>query len=388
MKVRWIALGIAACTFSSSALAYDFLGDWPTKFKTDSGYEFGAKGIYQADTNDFYEDGVDPATGLPLFEDSTTWRTKEFDVYAKAPDGLEIDLGYDWQHSWVDNYFKYSSDKAGDFRLGQFKTQVGWDETESVSATTFLERSLVGVAAYEGRRLGFDWSYDKIPHWLLSAAYYSGGDLDGKNDGHGYSGRLVYAPIETKTDVVHLGIAASREYRDDHTAQFSSPPEAGLTKTDLVDTDKLPDTRSIDRMGLELGLMHGPLYAQAEYLHFEAHRDEGMPNFTGTGFYVFGAWMLTGESRVYKDSYFVNTKPAHKYGAVELALRYSELDLRDGAIEGGKQHDWTLGVNWYIGQHLKLQTDYVWAHADDSPANAFVAPVDPRVFEVRAQIYF
>lgn len=388
MKLHRIVVGLVACGFISNAWAADFLGDWSTKTTTNSGYEFGVEGLYQYDLNDFSADALDPATGAPLFDDAHTWRRKELDAFVKAPNGLELDVGYDWSASWTDNYLKYSSPTAGDFRLGQFKTQVGWESTESASAATFLEASLPVAAIYEDRRLGVDWSYDKIPHWLLSAAYFSGGDLDGQHGGHGYSGRVVYAPVTTETNVVHLGVSASRELPHDQVAQFSSPPEAGLTPTDLVDTSKLPDTRSIDRTGLELGVMRGPLYAQGEYLRVTAHRTGGLADFSGRGYYVFGAWMLTGESRVYKDSYFVNTNPTHSYGAVELALRYSELDLRDGEVQGGQQHDWTLGVNWYLGQHLKLQADYVWAHADDSPANAYLAPVDPRVFEMRAQLYF
>lgn len=388
MKWHGIVLGLIAWGCVSQACAADLLGDWPTKTTTSSGYEFGLNGLYQYDLNDFSGDVLDPATRTPLFEDAHAWRRKELDAYIKAPNGFEVDLGYDWSASWTDNYLKYSSPKAGDFRVGQFKTQVGWESTESATAATFLEPSLPVAAIYEDRRLGVDWSYDKIPHWLLSAAYYSGGDLDGQHDGHGYSGRVVYAPVKTQTDTVHLGISASRELPENRVAQFSSPPEAGLTRTTLVDTGKLPDSHSVDRAGLEIGVMHGPFYTQGEYLQVRVHRTNNLPDFGGSGYYLFGSWMLTGESRVYKDSYFVNTRPAHRYGAVELAIRYSELSLQDGVVRGGRQHDWTLGANWYLGEHLKLQADYVRARADHSPVNAYLAPVDPQVFEVRAQLYF
>lgn len=388
MKKRLILFGAVLFGFAGSVAAFDFLGDWPTKFKTDSGNEFGFNGLYQYDLNDFSDNAIDPSMDASLFKDAHTWRRKELDAYAKWDNGFEVELGYDWQASWTDNYLKYGTNKAGEFRLGQFKTQVGWNSTEDANAQTFLERSLPDSAAYEGRRLGVDWTYERIEHWLLSAAWYGHGDLDGNHRGHGYSGRVVYTPVRSATNVIHIGLAASRELPDDRIAQFSSEPEAGLTNAALVDTDKLRGTRSIDRFGLETGWMRGPLYAQGEYLRFSANRSGGLQRFLGNGFYVFGAWMLTGESRVYKDSYFVNTKPTHAYGAVELALRYSALNLNDGGVVGGRQHDWTLGLNWYIGQHLKLQADYVWAHASDSPANAFVASVDPRVFEVRAQVYF
>ncbi len=379
-----------ACAIATPAFADQTpnLFGLPTEYDSTSDYKFGVKGVYQYDFNEFSNDGVDPTTGAPLFEDAHTWYREEFDAYFKAPNGLEADIGYDWRRSWTDNYLKYSSKAAGDFRVGQFLTQVGWESVEGAQSWTFLTPGLAGQAVFEDRRIGADWSFDKIPHWTLQAAYYWRGNLDGKFPGHTYSGRVVFDLVESKTRVLHLGLAASREYPSDHIAEFYTAPEASLTKINLTDTKPLPFTNSIDRTGLELGVLQGPFYAQGEYLRMAAHRDNGLPEFIGDGYYVFGAWMLTGDTaRTYKDSEFGLPKPEHKYGALELALRYSELNLRDGLVQGGREHDWTLGLNWYF-KNLKVQADYVWAHANDSPANLYVAPVDPRVFEVRAQIYF
>lgn len=151
----------------------------------------------------------------------------------------------------------------------------------------------------------------------------------------------------------------------------------------------MPFTDSIDREGLELGYLHGPLFAQGEYLTMAAHREDGLHEFRGRGYYVLASWMLTGETaRTYKFGKFELPKPEHKYGAVEIAARYSELDLEDGIVQGERERNWTIGVNWYVTTNLELQANYVWAHANHSPANLYVAPVDPRVFEVRAQVSF
>lgn len=389
MGSKLLFFSLLACSFAAGArTTTPKLFSLPTQYTSPSGYVFGVKGVYQYDLNDFSDGGIDPATGLPLFEDAHTWYREEFDAYLKAPNGLEVDVGYDWKRSWADNYIKYSSKEFGDFRVGQFLTQVAWEPVEGAQTWTFLTPGLPGQAVFEKRRIGADWSYSRIRHWLLQVAYYWGGNLDGKFPGHTYSARVVFNPIKTKKKVLHLGLAASREYPSDHLAHFDTAPEASLTKTYLVDTKPLPFTRSIDRAGLELGVMQGPLYVQGEYLTMAAHRENGLPEFRGRGYYLFGAWMLTGDtSRTYKNGEFSLPKPKHKYGALEVALRYSELNLRDGLVQGGREHDWTIGLNWYI-KNLKLQADYVWAHANDSPANLYVAPVDPRVFEVRAQIYF
>ncbi|MBS0581696.1 MAG: porin [Proteobacteria bacterium] len=388
-------------TYAIHAHAYDWLNDWRTRFKTDAGYEFGSKGNFQADINDYSGDTTNPAGGAKILEDQTTWRRKELYAYAKAPFGVDATAGYDLQSKlWVDNFFHFGNNKIGDFRLGQFKTLVGWEEgVISSTATTFLERALPVQAVNMGRRLGVDWTYQGLPHWLVTLGYQSGGDLNGDNDGHGPSAHVVFNPLEEKNEVVHLGVALSRENRGTTTdgrgiatlptARFRARPEANLTSTRLVDSGNLKNAGDIDRFGLEGAWIHGPLLAQGEYLRFRADFSDVKPTYTGGGYYLLAAWMLTGESRDYKAGAVGNVTPAHRYGAIEIAARYSEVDLNDGTVLGGMQHDWTLGANWYLGSHLKFQVNYV--HAYSNKYNAALKrsiEIDPRIFELRTQVYF
>jgi phosphate-selective porin OprO/OprP len=405
MKLHIAIAGALISAYGISAHAYDWLNDWPTKFKTDSGYEFGIKGLYQFDSAGFSGDTTNPTTGKPLLVDATTWRRKELTLYGKTPYGVDFNFGYDYaifggvQKRWLDDFVRYTNQDIGAFRLGQFKTPVGWEEAESSSATTFLERSLPVQAATEDRRIGIDWTYTGIPNWLLYAAYYSGGDLNGDNDGSGPAARVVFNPILDKNEVVHLGLAVSRESRDATTdgrdittlpaARFRARPESNFTGTRLIDTGSLSHADNIDRLGLEGAWIHGPLLVQGEYLHFNADFTDSKPDYSGDGYYVFGAWMITGESRDYKNGFVGNVKPSHEYGAFEIAARYSELDLNDGPVAGGKEHDWTIGANWYLGSHLKFQANYIRAFSNKYNSSAKAGlEIDPTVFELRAQVYF
>src|SRR5205814_6523241 len=86
------------------------------------------------------------------------------------------------------------------------------------------------------------------------------------------------------------------------------------------------------------------------------------------GWYVQGAWVLTGEQRLYdpaegrfaapKQNYNFNPS-AGTFGAFEIAARYSVLDLNYnrgsagvagpfGVVRGGEQKIRTLGGNWYL----------------------------------------
>ncbi|MEO5625688.1 MAG: porin [Dokdonella sp.] len=439
MKLQHAIAAALFCAFGTNAMAYDLLNDWPTKYKPADGYEFGFKGLYQYDIENFSGDVTNPVTHAEILPDLNAWRRKEFNFYGKLPHGFDFNIGYDFTVSgfktspsgagvhgtWIDNFVRYSNKEIGEIRVGQFKTPVGWEENISSSATTFLERSLPVQATNMGRRMGAEWLYTEIPGWLLYAGYFSGGDLNGDNDGHGPAGRVVWNPFNRQpgqgsreeSNVLHLGIAASSETRDATTdgagriskpaARFRARPEANLTGTRLIDSGNLGfcytdertcDGESIDRLGLEAAWIHGPLLVQAEYLTFSTDYVTGSRSantaakhsYSGDGFYVQGSWVLTGESRPYKNGSVGNVRPMRDYGAFEVGVRYSELDLNDGLILGGKEHDITLGANWYLGQHFKFQANYIMANSTKhfgAPINGDAA-VDPRVFELRAQIYF
>src|SRR5258707_13235542 len=121
MKVYTAVAGALLGAYGISAHAYDWLNDWPTKVKTDSGYEFGIKGLYQFDSLDFSGDTANPATGKTILEDSTTWRRREFTIYGKAPFGVDFNLSYDYaifpgvQKRWLDNYLRYTNADIGAF---------------------------------------------------------------------------------------------------------------------------------------------------------------------------------------------------------------------------------------------------------------------------------
>ena len=77
-----------------------------------------------------------------------------------------------------------------------------------------------------------------------------------------------------------------------------------------------------------------------------------------------------------------NWLEARGYGAIELLARYSRIDLDSDGIAGGREHNWTLGANWYLTPYFKFQANYV---KSDATRGAFSA--DPSVFQLRAQMH-
>ena len=113
------------------------------------------------------------------------------------------------------------------------------------------------------------------------------------------------------------------------------------------------------------------------------------PHFNG--WYVQGAWVLTGEPRPYNaaEARFDAPKMAYNfnpaagtYGTIELVARYSDLDLNFhdcgaghaipttagaacfDAIRGGEQKISSVGINWYLNPDIRFMLDYQHVDVD------------------------
>jgi len=394
MRHRCTFVGVTAAlvltALPAMAQDYSFLGDWPTHHAFADGTDFGVTGLYQYDVNDFsHDDG--------LLRDAHTNRRKYFAVYLKKNGVYDAKAEFDFQSKkWQDVFLRVQSKAVfgrdgGALRIGQSKTPVGFEGNISSNAPTFIELALSTQAVYENRRVGVDWALSR-PSWLAAVGYY-GGDLQGDNGGHTLAGRLAWVPLHQPGDVLHLGVTASREspassvnglgLANVPSARFRSTPEAGLSPLYLVDSGTLKNVDEIDRYGFEALWIRGPWSLQGEHLRANTSFDDGKPAYRIDGWYEFASWVATGESRPYKDGNVGNVVPSRPWGAVEFAARYSTVDLDGGGIMGGREHDWTLGVNWYLGRHLKLQANYIRAFSDRKQL-----AVDPHIVELRAQIAF
>ncbi|HEV7490620.1 MAG TPA: porin [Rhodanobacteraceae bacterium] len=395
MGIQKLAVFTAFAAVAATAQAYDG-EDWPTHYTFSDGTDIGLTMVYRYDVNDFSDDRL--PNGSDAFEDSSTNRRKELGLTLKKKGVYDAIVDYEYQgKTWLDTNIRLYSkaffgEDYGAFRFGYSKTPVSFEGNTGTKADSFLELALPSQAIYENRRTGVDWMFER-PQYIVNLGYYWGQDLLGDNDGTTLGGRVAWTPRKAEGDVIHLGVSASREDRDATTdglgvthapsVTISTPPEAGLTPVRLVSSGALSGADHADRAGLEGLWIAGPWSLQGEAIREDVSRTGGHPDFSASGFYAFGSWVITGESRPYSAGNVGNIKPAGTWGAWELLLRYSEIDLNDGAVQGGKEHDWTLGANWYLTQHFKFQANYIKAYSDKGNLS-----LDPTIFELRAQIMF
>lgn len=367
---------------------------WPPKLVFSGGTELGLGGNIQYDANAFSGDGY----GGAALGDDDAWRRRELSLALKRKGAYDAVVTFDFQaRTWSDVALRLETQPLfgrdlGKLRVGQMKVPLGFEGNTSTSATAFMESALPTQAFYENRRVGVGWAFER-PQYLVNLGHFFDADLQGNNPGSTTAARVAWTPLRQATHVLHLGAAASRERPDSEVdglgrtvhpgARWRARPEASLTDVRLVDSGTLTRVDRIDRAGLEALWIEGPWSLQGEYLRQKTTRDLGLPSYSADGWYVFGSWLVTGESRRYSAGNVGNPKPAGRSGAVEVLARYSRIDLDNDGIAGGRERNWTLGANWYVGQNLKFQANYVKADARRGAQSA-----DPGVLEVRAQLYF
>ena len=194
-----------------------------------------------------------------------------------------------------------------------------------------------------------------------------------------------------------------------YTVQLRDRPELRIDGTRLVDTGALNATHVYEE-GAEFGAQFKSFWLQAEYFHYDIDGDRAVltprsPSFDG--YYVEGSYIFTGEHRVYNPANGAFNGPAvahpfswadHTYGALELAARYSDLDLDYHAgsggptpfsgVRGGDQKVYSVSVNWYLNPVVRFMLQ--GQHVDIQRLTAAGAPLgqDYNTIAVRSQLAF
>ena len=334
-----------------------------------------------------------------------------------------VDYKFQFDIANPDNGFKdvYLAVKElpliGHVKVGHFKEPFGMEQLIASKFTTFMERSSgdegVFVPARNMGIMAYDCSETERMTWAVGA-FVSEQDDDPPayhedHQGAALTMRSTFLPwYDEATEgrgLLHTGIAYSYRALGDETARFRARPESHLSEY-LIDTrtvvaDPATDIAASDMQlfGAELAYVYGPFSVQSEYYGATVDSTAGNLNFNGC--YAYFSYFLTGENRRYnrKSGTFNNRiLPNENFfrvrdqggdvqmgkGAWELAYRYSYTDLDDGAIEGGRMSNHTVGINWYLTPYTRIMWNYINSTTDRARVNDGIVDI----FQMRAQVDF
>jgi len=213
--------------------------------------------------------------------------------------------------------------------------------------------------------------------------------------------RATYAPWQSDDAVLHVGAAASRRRPANLLLQFVTIPESVLL-LDLNSSSQRLIAEDYTLAGLELAAQLGPVLLQSEWLRadvdtaisFDDLIEDDVITFLDpsyTGWYVEGAWALTGERRDYsaRRGTFSGIEPRRMLfggglGALELAARYGSTDLRDDNARGERGRVASAGLNWYPVEYAKLMLEGLDVVVDQAGGGTEKV----RAVQARLQLHF
>lgn len=374
-------------------------GPAPTFSDVGGAFTFKPRGTFQIDYAGYnsraggydYSNGTDIRRARFGF-DGTAFTKFKWRIEAEYVKGV-VNL--------LDAYLQYPLTPKWTITVGQHKAPYGLEANSTDALNTFLERGMAsnafGAVGAE-RRVGASLAY-ATDHVNATVGLFGSGETVGRNattpdEGYGVNGRFVWEPIIDTDKLVHLG--ASAYYTTNFAGNSLSIGDRPNTRVDNSQIEQItitgtnpatgPQTgaKAATYIGGEAAVVRGPLSAQGEYGRLSVDRFGTAPNVQFDGFYVFGSWFITGESRSFKNGVVDRLKPFKDFdpssggiGAIELAVRYDQLDLTDTGFSplAHKATSWTGGLNWYLNPNTRLIFNYIRFKGQNSPLYILPTPI-------------
>jgi len=275
--------------------------------------------------------------------------------------------------------------------FGNDKEPQGLEELTSSKYITFMERSLVNETFAPGRNLGVSVGTGGDNYSVRGGFYTNGIDngSDAATTDWAATGRVTFAPLAEKTEVIHLGVSGSYRGFDDNTG-----PRIRLRNfhngTRYVSTAAggIPSEGQMT-FGAEAAAVFGPFSAQGEYYTSTLEGNgAGSADIDFDGWYVMASYFITGESRAYKANKgeFGRVKGD---GAIEVAARYEMVDMEDTGFgtDASETTALTLGLNYYFNPYVRAMLNYGTAEYDFTAASG-AADVETNFVATRLQLDF
>jgi phosphate-selective porin OprO and OprP len=332
--------------------------------------------------------------------DGASFRRARFGLFGELYKTIEYrtewDFASDARPRFLDNWIAFTDlPVVKNVIIGHFFEPFSLERYTPNRFITFTERALTDSFA-PARNMGIMFygdEYNERFTWAVGG-FRSGSDDFGDdvsvNSGYAGTVHTTFLPwykedSEYSIRMMHIGASGTYRAPGDDPVRFGAPPSVRLRQQDVasiprfVDTGDIMDASHFMQYGYEAAWVHGPFSVQGEMIDTVVNRRQNEnPRFRSA--YVYGSVFLTGESRSYspstilgrfREGIFQRVKPYTNFldrttgnlwsglGAVELAARWSFMDLNDAGIRGGYMQEWTYGLNWYLNPFTKVMFNYV-----------------------------
>ncbi len=289
-----------------------------------------------------------------------------------------------------DAIVRYTGVPNLDLQVGNFKENFSIQRNTTSRYLQFMERPMVCSALTPSRHIGINAKYAKNWLWFSTGLFsqviagqeewtnVADNNKDfGRNSGYAWTTKLVVRPLY-KLDNASLHIGAAYSYRttttDMATGEWgtyraSARNSTSINRKKYLDTNNLPGFDHNNLWTVELAGHWGGLRYEAAYIGDNVHfkpdaADPETKNFNG--WYAQAGYLLFGGKQRYDSNggKYTKVERAHDWGDIELCARYETCNLNFGNVFGGASEAYTLGLNYWVNENVKMQLNYQFNNND------------------------
>jgi len=420
------AAGLKDVRQAQSATTVTIANGKPGIASGDGAFSANIHAVMQLDATWYNQDSNLPANTVGRdLNSGTNFRRARLGLDGKAFKNFDYSVLLDFGGSGTDGagqlqelflQYNYAPFKV---RVGAFAPNLGLEDAASTNGSLFPERPSPAEAARglagADRRIALQ-TQAVGERWIVSGAVTGAKAGDGAtfDEQLGYVGRAAFVPFKGFDWLTHVGVNGSIVAQPAqvaaggaYTLTVEDRPELRTDGTRLVSTGAI-DSSGARHYGFELAAQKQNFLIQGEYFDIALDRRNKPANVTDpkfSGWYVEGGWVITGEARKYNPANFAFDAPAitnpfdpkaGKWGAWELAARYSVLDLNHheyatvaaDRVRGGVQEIATVGLNWFPNSVTKFSLDYLDVDVDRRDAAGAQIGQSYKAVNLRSQYAF
>ncbi|KPJ86401.1 MAG: hypothetical protein AMS18_15650 [Gemmatimonas sp. SG8_17] len=303
-----------------------------------------------------------------------------------------FDQGYNSQAQNTLRFFDYRLDiplsAALTLSVGKQKEPISHERLVTLTSMSMQERAAVSDALLTSRNHGvvlsgalpsarMTWAIGAFNDWIDSDASFSNASTE-------FTGRVTWVPAmsQDRSNLLHVGLGL-RTSNAKEPIRVRARPEFNRAPT-FVDTDQFAADR-VTTFNPEVYWRYGPYFVGFEYVG-SAHAAPASSDPYLHGYHLTASWALTGEMRSYRDRTGTLdgprvARPINQggWGTVEAAVRYSRIDLTNGAIAGGEMDVYSLGLDWWLTQSVQFGGNYRLVVLDKSDARGVSSGFNVRI---------
>lgn len=256
------------------------------------------------------------------------------------------------------------------FRAGYMIGMFSLDQSSSTNDYLFMTGANIAETFYPGRRVGLSYTYSGNSYYTSMGLFFG----DGLNftekikQGNNATLRMVYRPLNKRGKLFHIGSGALYKTPDMNQETGMSVISTKTKGTTYLAIPALLDL-NVDKVkrqyqwNVETLLQYNRGFLQAEFMKMWINRTDGLSTYTADGGYIEGGLLLRGKSLAYDQTDALPVCPDEPQSILVFG-RFNCTNLNHSSLKCGKQYDVSLGVNYYMNNHIIVRFNYSYLWLD------------------------